>query len=281
MANVLDEANKALDAVRRTKRIVQNGTQRRSYPKYREAARLMRQGLVGDIVKVDSVINECSPYRWAHTAEQIAAVRESDTDWKAWLLGKPYRPFDARVYRSFRLFREFSSGIIDQWMTHLIDAVHLLTGEQFPSSAVAHGGIYQYHDYRDNPDTIQVVLEYGRGPKRFLATYATCLANGAGKSFVILGTRGTLEFEENFRISGNGLKGNDRISEAREIGDAPGTVHHMANWLDCVRRRDAAGLYAPPEAGYGHSIACILAAESYWSGRRLAFDPVKRSIAPA
>ena len=53
MANVLVEANQALDAVRRTKRIVQNGTQRRAYPKYREAARLMREGIVGDIVKVD------------------------------------------------------------------------------------------------------------------------------------------------------------------------------------------------------------------------------------
>ena len=101
MANVLEEANQALDAVRRTKRIVQIGTQRRSYPKYREAARLMREGIVGDIVKVDVVINDYSPYRWAATPEEIAKVRESDTDWKTWLMGKPDRPFDPRIYRSF------------------------------------------------------------------------------------------------------------------------------------------------------------------------------------
>ena len=77
------------------------------------------------------------------------------------------------------------------------------------------------------------------------------------------------------------MKSPNRVTETREIADAPGTLHHMANWLDCVRRRDAAGLYAPIEAGYGHSVACIMSAEAYWSGRRLAFDPESRTIRPA
>jgi predicted dehydrogenase len=128
MANVLEEANATLAAVKKSGRIVQNGTQRRCYPKYRQAEKLMRQGVLGDVVKVDLNVNFYSPYRWAHKPEQLAEVREADTDWKAFLLGKPYRPFDPKIYRSFRLFREFSSGIIDQWMTHLIDIVHFLTG---------------------------------------------------------------------------------------------------------------------------------------------------------
>jgi len=44
--------------------------------------------------------------------------------------------------RSFRLFHDFSSGIIDQWMSHTIDAIHMLTGEPFSHSVVAHGEIY-------------------------------------------------------------------------------------------------------------------------------------------
>ena len=48
----------------------------------------------------------------------------------------------------------------------------------------------------------------------------------------------------------------------------------MVNWLDALRSRDAGGLYCPVEAGYGHSIACIMATDSYWSGKRMAFDPV-------
>jgi hypothetical protein len=55
----------------------------------------------------------------------------------------------------------------------------------------------------------------------------------------------------------------------------------MSNWLDCVRRRDSQSLYAPVEAGYGHSIACILSAEALWSGRRMVFDPQQQVIRPA
>ena len=281
MANVLEEANATLAAVKKSGRIVQNGTQRRCYPKYRQAEKLMRQGVLGDVVKVDLNVNFYSPYRWAHKPEQLAEVREADTDWKAFLLGKPYRPFDPKIYRSFRLFREFSSGIIDQWMTHLIDVVHFLTGYPYPNSAVAHGGIYTYRDYRDNPDNIQVVLEYGQGDKRFLATYATCLTNGAGNCVRVLGTRGTLEVEDVWRLSGEGSKASDRIQTVQEIGEAPGTLDHMSNWLDCVRRRDSQSLYAAVEAGYGHSIACILSADALWSGRRMVFDPQQQVIRPA
>src|SRR4030095_5128704 len=112
MANVLEEANRTLDAVKRSGRVVQIGTQRRSFAKYRQAAQLMRHGVIGDLVKVDLIDNAYSPYRWARKPEDIASIQERDTDWNAFLMDKPKRPFDARIYRSFRLFREFSSGII-------------------------------------------------------------------------------------------------------------------------------------------------------------------------
>ena len=53
---------------------------------------------------------------------------------------------------------------------------------------------------------------------------------------------------------------------------------HMTNWLDAVRRRDPKGLFCPVEAGYGHSIACIMATDAYWSGKRMVFDPKTRVI---
>ena len=182
MGNVLSEVNEAFAAAEKSDRIVQVGTQRRSYPRYRSAVDIMREGRIGDIVKVDVIWNAYSPYRWAKKPEELDSIKESDVDWKAFLMGKPYRPFDPRIYRSFRLFRDFSSAIIDQWMTHGVDVIHMLTGEPYPKSVVALGGIYQFHDYRENPDTMQAVLEYGHGGRKFLATYATCLSNGAASA---------------------------------------------------------------------------------------------------
>ena len=50
--------------------------------------------------------------------DRPSQLREEDTDWKRWLLGKPYRPFDPHVYLEFRLYKDFSSGIFDQWVSH-------------------------------------------------------------------------------------------------------------------------------------------------------------------
>ena len=278
LGNVLDELNEAFKAVEESDRVVQVGTQRRSWPRYRSAVDMMRQGRLGDVVKVDVIWNAHSPYRWARKQRDLDAVNEANVDWKAFLMGKPTRPFDAKIFRSFRLYREFSSAIVDQWMTHGIDVVHMLTGELYPSRVVALGDIYRFRDYRENPDMMQALLHYGSGEKTFLTTYGTCLQNGAGRATQLLGTRGTLEVEDRWRISGDGIESDDAIREAEEIPEKPGTRHHMANWLDCVRRRAPADLYAPPIAGYGHSIACIMAVNAMWSGRRMVFDPDMRQI---
>ena len=299
MANVLSEANDALDACKKAGTVVQIGTQGRSHPKCIAARRIMKDQLIGDVVRVTLVENEYSPYRWRRSPAQLAECREEDLNWKEFLLGKPYRPFDPRIYRSFRLFKDFSSGIYDQWMSHDIDTLHYLTGEPYPLTARAEGGIYRYKDYRENPDTTEAIFEYGTGDKRFLASYGCCLINGAGTGYTFQGTKGTLSFEKSplfnevpWRVSGDGIRGDEALKpgakqmQGEYIAGEPGAMPnhrfpHMANWLDCVRRRDVEGISCPAEAGYGHSIACIMATDSLWSGRKMIFDPEKRTITPA
>jgi hypothetical protein len=103
----------------------------------------------------------------------VKNIREQDTDWRSWLMNKPFRPFDPQLYFEFRLYREFSSGIPDQWMSHGIDLCHYFIDESFPESVVANGGIFAWHDGRENPDTFQALFTY---PKGFLVSYSTSLA---------------------------------------------------------------------------------------------------------
>jgi hypothetical protein len=95
-----------------------------------------------------------------------------------------------------------------------------------------------------------------------------------------MGTLGTIEGEEVYRISGEGSEHPNKIKTPEAIPDEPGTMHLMANWLDCVRRRDRKGLYCPADAGYGHSVACIMAVDALASGRRMTFDPKRREVHP-
>ena len=85
--------------------------------------------------------------RW-RGREEVKQIREADTDWRKWLMTKPYRPFDPQVYFEFRLYKEFSSGIADQWMSHGIDLVHWFMEDNLPRSVVAHGGIFAWRDGR-------------------------------------------------------------------------------------------------------------------------------------
>ena len=48
--------------------------------------------------------------------------------------------------------------------------------EQYPESVVSHGGVFAWHDGRENPDTFQALLTY---PKGFLVSYSTSFGNDA------------------------------------------------------------------------------------------------------
>jgi len=53
-------------------------------------------------------------------------------------------------------------------------------------------------------------------------------------------------------------------------------VVHMMNWLTAMRARKDPN--ANVDHGFSHSIACIMAAQSYWSGKKLYWNPEKEEI---
>src|SRR5687767_14175597 len=108
MANDLDEAKAARDAVIKHNRIAQIGTQHRSEP-YQIAVRdFIKSGALGEVSKVEIVWNYHGP-RWRGRSE-VKEIRESDTDWRRWLLKKAPRPFDPQAYFEFRLYKDFFCG---------------------------------------------------------------------------------------------------------------------------------------------------------------------------
>jgi predicted dehydrogenase len=286
MGNVLSEAKAARDAVLQAKTIVQVGTQHRSEPYQLAAHQTISSGALGDVSKIEVVWNYHGP-RWRGRPE-VKQIREQDTDWSKWLMNKPARPFDPQRYFEFRLYREFSSGIPDQWMSHGIDLVHWFMDDHYPTSVMAHGGVLAWHDGRENADTFQALLEY---PKGFLVSYSTSFGNDAPSFTRYMGKKATL-----INIGGEGSpryqlieeKGTheddsdiDRkrasrfISPPGESGLPPEgiddlSLEHMANWFECMRSRQQP--HATVKNGFAHSVACMMAAESYWSGRKIYWD---------
>jgi predicted dehydrogenase len=292
MGNALTDAKAARDAVLNSKKIVQVGTQHRSEPYPKAAHDLVQTGVLGEISKVEIVWNYHGP-RW-RGREETKLLREQDTDWSKWLLGRPYRPFDPKVYCEFRLYKEFSAGIADQWMSHGIDLVHWFMNDNFPRSVVAHGGIFAWPDGRENPDTFQAVLEY---PKGFLVSYATSFGNDSPSFTRYMGKKATL-----INVGGEGSpryqlveeKGNheddpsiDRqratkdillpgSSELPPMGIDDLTLGHMTNWFECLRSREQP--HCTVREGFSHSVACMMATQAYWSGKKMYWDAKTETI---
>ena len=310
-ANVLEEAKTARATVKASKQVVQMGTQHRSQPYPLAVRDLIASGRIGEIIRITQEWNVNQP-RWRHIPKfddgrNPTLLKEEDTDWKRWLLGKPDRPFDPHVYLEFRLYRDFSSGIFDQWLSHGSDLVHLWTGETHPVSAVSTGGIFAWKDGRENPDTVTVSFVY---PKGFLYTYSTTFGNSYRSDSRIQGREGTIENyggegaslflttkeggRQEFDPEGNAHPrytappGMGPAQDQAEILKLPNTrepdslgpdddeVDHLMNWLNAMRDRKQPN--ANVDHGFSHSIACIMAAESYWSGKRLYWDQTKEEI---
>ena len=308
MANVLEEAKAARDAVRSRNLVVQIGTQHRSEPYQIAAKESIARGALGDVSKVEIVWNYHGP-RWRGRPE-VSQIREEDTDWKKWLLTKPYRPFDPRLYFEFRLYRDFSSGIPDQWMSHGIDLVHYFLEDHFPKSVTAFGGVFAWKDGRENPDTFQALLEY---PKGFLVSYSTSFGNDADSFTRIMGSKATLiniggegsqrwilvEEKGNHeanpfvhrsqkKITLNGeelhaLSWSQRVLNGaveKTYGPFPfisdANPSHMKNWFDCLRSRNQPNCTV--EHGFAHSVAVIMAARAQREGKILYWDPATEEI---
>jgi predicted dehydrogenase len=299
-AHTMEDARKFLAAVKKTGKIVQIGTQRRSTPSYQKAAEYIQSGKFGDIVMVEMTWNVNQPGRWRRP-NVVPLLKEEDTDWKRYLLDRPNEAFDARKYLEFRLFWPYSSGIPDQWLVHQIDTVHWFTGLPHPRSVVANGGIYLWKDGRQNWDTMTAVFDYGplNDPsKGFQVQYSSRFTNSAGGVKELYFSNGgmidmdkqtvtptgglaqhfaaEMGMEPNLLPSFSLAENTEAASTAADTGADPQTSANMRNWMECVRSRKTPN--APIEAGYSHSIALCMNVAAIQTGEKVTFDDKTQQV---
>ncbi|HKV41266.1 MAG TPA: Gfo/Idh/MocA family oxidoreductase [Blastocatellia bacterium] len=299
-ANIMSDARAALKLVSESKQVVQVGTQRRSTPSYMRANEYINSGKFGDIVMAEMTWNVNQPGRWRRPS-LVPTLREQDTDWKRFLINRPYEPFDPRKYCEFRLFWPYSSGIADQWMVHQIDTVHWFTGLKHPASVVANGGIYLWRDGRKNFDTMTAVFDYGNaasGGKGFQVVYSSRQTNSAGGvKELYFSNGGTLNLDTNKIAPEGGLSpgmakamkmepfllpesslaqaaGGVAYSASTGVDDS--TLAHMRNWMECVRSRRTPN--ASIHAAYNHSVALCMTIAALHTGKRVTFDEARQEV---
>lgn len=299
-AETMDDAIAALKAVKASKQVVSIGSQRRSGKNYKAAADYIQSGKFGPITMVELTWNVNQPGRWRRPA-LVAKLKPEDTDWKRFLMNRPADSWDPRKYLEYRLFWPYSSGLPGQWMSHQIDTVHWFSGLSHPRSVTANGGVYMWKDGRKNWDTLTAAFEYGPAndaDQGFQVVFMSRMHNGderpaelyysnGGELNLItnkVSPAGGLEekFAKAMEMKPNLLTPVDLVQEDVKVvasantgGDAL-TSAHIRNWMECIRSRKQTA--APVEAGYNHSIACIMTTAAIRTGGKAVFDEKTQQV---
>jgi len=299
-AETMEDARMALKAVKSSKQVFQIGSQRRSGGNYKAASEFIKDGKFGDITMVELSWNVNQPGRWRRP-DLVAKLKQEDTDWKRFLLNRPFEEWDPRKYLEFRLFWPFSSGMPGQWMSHQIDTVHWFSGLKHPRSVVANGGIYKWKDGRRNWDTTTAVFDYGKEndpTNGFQVVFTSRMHNGdENPAEIYYANGGELNLINNTVSPKGGLSAGaakamnmqanllpdlkltdmvEKVAASANTGGDKLTSAHMRNWMECVRSRKETN--APIEAGYYHSIANIMTNAAVRTGQKATFDEAKQEV---
>lgn len=308
-ANIMSDANEALDVIGKSKQVFQVGTQRRSTPSYMRAKEYLDSGKFGDIVMAEMNWNVNQPGRWRRPSV-VPLMKQEDTDWKRFLINRdPKLPFNPRHHLEFRLFWPFSSGIPDQWMVHQIDTVHWFTGIPHPRSVVANGGLYLWKDGRTNWDTMTAVFDYHnpKTDKAFQVLYASRQTNATVSTNneglikeVYYSNGGTLDLDTN-KVTPDGglierharsmkmqpnqlapltLADEGGVVASANTGADNQTVAHVRNWMKCIRDRNQK-TNADIHAAYNHSVALCMTIAAIQTGKKVTFDDKARKVVTA
>jgi predicted dehydrogenase len=282
LSMTIHEGRRMVEAARRTKRVVQVGTHRRSGRTFAEAAELVRSGRIGKVTV-------CRAYHRSNMTpsgigREGPAAPPSDLDWEMWLGPRPLRPFQKNIapYK-FRWWDLYSSQTANNGV-HYMDLIRWLTGDLAPSAVCSLGGKYAVDDDRTIPDTQEITFAFPAGRLVVFGLYETCgnQTMARGGLVELRGTKGTLFAGDNGyeavpEHGGQFQNQAARMEPIKQAGrDGDLTTQHMRNFLDCIKSR--AKPNADVEEGHRSTTMAHLANMSQAFGERLNWDAQREQV---
>jgi predicted dehydrogenase len=273
MCHTIPEGYDVIRAVRRTRRVVQVGTQRRSFDLFLDAKNVIDSGQLGEVRLVTS-------YWLNHQASLSNRSLEGALDWKQWLGPAPQRPLDPKLFFNWYYFWDFSGGLLVGQAAHIIDAIQWFMKSTEPLAVTCAGGRVNLPG-AEVPETASLIVEY---PENYLATftigYKAMRYNPANDQLIQYhGTKARFDVGREAYVlypESQALDMKPSIEVRRPGSFASATRQHIRNFLECVRTRQDPT--APVEAGQSTNIVLVMAMESLRRGKRLVWDSATKTF---
>ena len=165
LAKGFDGIQHLVNRVKTSKKIFQTGHQYHSSRLYTFVVRKIKEGSLGKIAAVECQWNRNGNWRRPVPSPELERV----INW--------------------RMYREFSGGLLAELCSHQLDFVNWVT-DTTPTKAMGIGGIDYWKDGRETFDNIHLIYDYPNGVKAKF----TCLTSNAMDDYKIkvMGDKGTI-----------------------------------------------------------------------------------------
>ncbi len=267
-SHVFHEGRLLVEAARRSKCVLQHGTQMRSSEVTAAAGKVLASGVLGRIKMskawgVESRSDHPQPVPDGPVPDYV--------DYDTWLGPASQRPFNSNRFRSWNRFRDYGNGEIGGDGIHDVDMARWGLGvTTHPVRITAHGSRIHLKGESDFPDNMMVSYQYADDKVLIYENrnFAPYNMHGWDNGNLFYGTQGYMIFSRRGYFQtylgkkeeeGPGMRGSD------------GVPRHIQNFFDCVR----SGKPTNANAEIAHlSCAVVHLGEiAYRTGRVLRFDP--------
>lgn len=274
------ESRLLVEASARNKTLVQHGTQCRSTGMMIEAVKLLRGGIIGDVLTAKCWnIQRRGPLPPGENTDPPAGF-----DYDNWIGPATMIPYRTnRVHNRWTMWYHFGAGDMGNDGVHDIDYTRWGLGvETHPAKISAQGGKYYLDDETEFPDTQQVTFEYSGdgkvGSKRMLIyeqrLWSTNYPHNCDSGAEFYGTKGQMFLSRRGKIEVLGERNAPIKVDVKP--EAQNDAAHVQNLCDAIRT----GIPNSADALTGHlsTSLCHLGNIATRLGRSLTFDSDREQI---
>jgi predicted dehydrogenase len=263
------EAELIVAAARKYRRVVQLGTQRRSWSAVIEAIAKLRDGMIGRV--------RAARCWYSNSRGSIGRGKPAPVppwlDYTLWQGPVPERPYvDNLVHYNWHWRWHWGGGELANNGVHALDIALWGLGVGHPRRVTFHGGRYHFDDDQETPDTGAAVFDFGS--VAVIWDQSSCHPRPHERlPFVAFyGDGGTLAYDGGGSYKVFDLKGKE-IAQGTGPGGDKG---HIENFLDCIRSGQRPN--AEIEEGQKAALLCHLGNIAYRTGHTLNIDPATGKI---
>jgi predicted dehydrogenase len=302
LAHTIAEQQSIVRAVQQNGIIWQMGSWQRSVPMFHKAAEIVRNGLIGDVTRVevglpggnsdlddvgkDALARVAAAGAPATSLEQIVSGTPAwnalvtdppkELDYEMWIGPSKMEPYiRARSHKSWRWNYNTGGGQLMDWIGHHCDIAHWGLGfdQSGPSEVEGSGELPARNAVWNTAPKYRFELKYPRGITMIIAGGYPDIRSGVKW----VGTEGWVWVDRGgFDASNPAWKPGKYLPRELRKVKLYTSSDHMENFLDCIRTRQAT--VTPVEVGHHSAIPGHLCLISMLTERKIRWDVKSEEI---